>query len=120
MENRFNQRKSISLDVMVDHQGVGLVNAQTINISMGGMYIDTGRIRLPSNSSIKIFFSLNIECNNQTHDISGIVVRSKEDGVGIMFDGMSDDCNAALFSMIHGEHNRSTNGRKPHSKISTF
>lgn len=105
---------------MVDHQGVGLVNAQTINISMGGMYIDTGRIRLPSNASIKIFFSLNIECNNQTHDISGIVVRSQEDGVGIMFDGMSDDCNTALFSMIHGEQNRSTNGRRPHSKTSTF
>jgi len=120
MEHRFNQRKPMSLDVMINHQGLGLVNAQTINISMGGMYIDTGRIRLPSNSSIKIFFTLDIECNNRTHDISGIVVRSTTDGVGIMFDGMNDDCNSALFSMIHGENSKSVSSKGPNSKICTF
>ncbi|MCF6281964.1 MAG: PilZ domain-containing protein [Candidatus Polarisedimenticolaceae bacterium] len=120
MEHRFNQRKEMSLDVMINHQGLGLVNAQSTNISMGGMFIDTGRIRLPSNSAIKIFFTLDTECNNRTHDISAIVVRSTEHGVAIMFDGMSDHCNSALFSTIHGDSTASDSTDEPNSKICTF
>ena len=120
MEHRFNQRKEMSLDVMIDHQGLGFVNAQSINVSMGGMFIDTGRIRLPSNSAVKIFFTLDTECNNRTHDISGIVVRSTEHGVGIMFDGMSNNCNSALYSTIHGKSIESESVDEPNSKICTF
>ncbi len=120
MEHRFNQRKPVSLDVMIEHQGLGLVNAQTINVSMGGMYIDTGRIRLPSNSSIKILFTLDAKCNSRTHDVLGIVVRSTEDGVGIMFDGMNTECNSALFSIIHGKQEHSAANGEPNSKICTF
>jgi hypothetical protein len=120
MEHRFNQRKAVSLDVMINHQGLGLVSAQTINVSMGGMFIDTGRIRLSSNSCLKVLFTLDMECNNRTHDITAIVVRSTDFGVGIMFDGMDDDCNAALYSMLHGKSKESQSSNSSNSKICTF
>lgn len=106
MEHRFNLRKPISLDIMIDHQGLGLVSAQTLNISMGGMFIDTGRIRLPSNAVIQLSFTIESEWNNRTYSTSALVVHSGDDGVGIMFDTLNNSCNSVLLALIHNHQSK--------------
>ena len=105
MEHRFNLRKPIRLDVLISHQGLGLVSAQSLNVSMGGMFIDTGRVRLPSNAVIKLSFTFEPECNNNVYDISAIVVHSSDHGVGVMFDRLNDHCSSALYTRLHSEQN---------------
>ena len=100
MEHRCNVRKPLSLDVLIEHQGLGLVSARTLDISLGGMYIHTGRVRLPSNSIVHISFSLGTDFLSDSYKAKAMVVHKCDTGVGVMFDDLDPNTRSALQEML--------------------
>lgn len=84
MERRYQQRKSLDLDVILyDRQGqVGAFKAR--NLSVGGIYVETGPVDLCVGDLLDV--SCLVECGRaKMHNLRGIVVHHTGEGVGVMF-----------------------------------
>lgn len=84
MERRYQQRKALDLDVMLyDGQGpVGAFKAR--NLSIGGIYIETGPVDLCVGDLLDVFCL--VDCPKETrHNLRGIVVHHTDAGIGVMF-----------------------------------
>ncbi|MFZ0255347.1 MAG: PilZ domain-containing protein [Gammaproteobacteria bacterium] len=84
MERRYQQRKALDLDVVLyDGQGpVGAFKAR--NLSIGGIYIETGPMDLCVGDLLDVFCLVDSH-RAKRHNLRGIVVHHTDDGVGVMF-----------------------------------
>jgi hypothetical protein len=101
MEHRCSRRKPVSLDAVFSYRSLGLVHGRIRNIGMGGMLVETGRIRIPVYAELAT--SLFLDDNSTTPlRLDAVVVRSGEYGVGLMFDQLTSEMRDALHSFIYG------------------
>lgn len=84
MERRYQQRKALDLEVVV-YDGQGQVGAfKARNLSVGGIYIETGPVDLCIGDLLDV--SCFIDCHRaKRHNLRGIVVHHTDDGIGVMF-----------------------------------
>jgi hypothetical protein len=84
MERRYQQRKALDLDVVLyDGQGpVGAFKAR--NLSIGGIYIETGPVDLCVGDLLDVFCVVNCH-REKRHNLRGIVVHHTDGGIGVMF-----------------------------------
>ena len=84
MERRYQQRKAFDLDVVL-YDGQGQLGAfKAINVSIGGIYIQTGPADLCVGDLLDV--SCLVGCRrSKRHNLRGIVVHHTNDGVGVMF-----------------------------------
>lgn len=81
MDQRWNSRESISLNVILISGNIGLINGKTRDISFGGMFIETAPgICMDENVSVRLVIP-DYELN---HAIPAEVVRTEKGGTGIM------------------------------------
>lgn len=86
MEHRCGIRKSMALDVVLSYRALGLVKGRTHNISMGGMFVETGCIQLPVNALVEASISLSNESGpNEVRSTQAMVVHTGAGGAGLMF-----------------------------------
>ncbi len=85
VERRGNQRKAITQDVVLCCGHLGLVRGRASNISTGGMFVHTGRVRLDVNSRIEVCYGTSARGKREFHRLLAKVVRIDKAGLGLMF-----------------------------------
>lgn len=84
MEKRWSLRKSIQLDVVLHHDTAGVIKCKTRDISLEGMFIETDSQTLPVDDPVYLDFILQ-NGDNKLHHIRAKVVRTTDNGMGVMF-----------------------------------
>ena len=84
MEKRWSIRKAIQLDVVLHHDTAGAIKCRTRDISLEGMFIETDSKTLPIDEPVYLDFILQ-EGDNKLHHIRAKVIRTTENGMGVMF-----------------------------------
>lgn len=85
MEHRISTRKAVSVQVALYCDRVGMLRCETRNISLEGMFVETGNISIPMYVPVEAVFITNHDDKIHTHRLQAHVVRSESDGVGLMF-----------------------------------
>ncbi len=102
MERRWSLRKPVVLDAVLHHQPLGSVRCRTANISLGGVYLDTGRILLPIDAAVALDFIVPAAGNDRRlHHILAKVIRVTDEGVGLMFREFSARISRFLQDAYH-------------------
>jgi hypothetical protein len=100
MEQRNSQRSPVSLDVILNYGSLGLVHGRALDIGMGGMFVETGRIQLPVFATVEASLVLESTGLLAPMKIDTIVVRSVEKGVGLMFGELLPDTLETLRHLV--------------------
>lgn len=104
MEKRTSERQSAVQDVVVGYRNLGLVKGRTLDISLGGMCIDTGTTRLPVDAPVTVNFRIETATESLDCEAHAIVVRQTDSNCCLMFDGMNEKTHQALRSLVGDWH----------------
>lgn len=99
MEHRCSIRKSLTLDVVIDYRGLGLVRGRTQDIGMGGVFVDTGCVQLPVNAMVNL--AVMLDGVRHPLRIGAIVVHTQESGVGLLFEELDPECHDTLHQLVY-------------------
>jgi hypothetical protein len=83
MENRYSTRKPIALDVELHHGHTRFGTFKVRNISLEGMFVETGPLNLYPGDLIDA--SLTLRESTGKHEIRAVVVHHTDEGIGLMF-----------------------------------
>jgi hypothetical protein len=100
LERRTSERLLSVTKVTIGYSNLGLVPGKILNISLGGMCIDTGSVSLPVNAPVTISFVIETASGGIDCDAHAIVVRSQSSDCCVMFDGMNQETHQALRSLV--------------------
>lgn len=90
MNKRWNNRKPVELDLVINYPAIGLLRGKATNISYEGMFIETAVASLSYYSDIEI--TLNLPSLSETPvQIPAIVIHNSGKGIGIMFRNYSSE-----------------------------
>lgn len=84
-EKRNDIRTPFGFDVMICYEPFGLLRGRTRNVSLEGMFVETGQVRLPKNVCVQVVFSIPGVEKAQSHQIFARVVHSSKEGAGLAF-----------------------------------
>lgn len=102
IENRCSQRRPMSLDVVLNYHSLGLVQGKTRNLSMGGMFVEMGRIQLPVHAQVDVSLILENKGCCTPPRFEAVVVHDKEAGIGLMFNPPDPAGQDVLRQIIDG------------------
>jgi hypothetical protein len=100
MENRRSSRKPIRARVMLNSPHFGSIWVDSRNLSLGGMYVETGEFKLPANSTVDIAFWITGGHRQDCFNLRATVVRRIPGGAGLMFVRMETDTIRALSAAL--------------------
>jgi hypothetical protein len=109
-EHRWSARRSQHLDVALFNNKMSRLPVRTRNISLGGMFVETG-ISLPVNASVTLGFTLQAGERVSHHRLMASVVRLSEDGLGLMYDHLDDETVRSMREILYGPISCSLQGR---------
>lgn len=84
MNKRWNDRKTVSVGLVVNYPALGLLRGTAKNISHDGMFIETAATSLCNYSDIEVTMNLP-EFSDSPVQIQATIIHSNENGIGIMF-----------------------------------
>jgi hypothetical protein len=104
MEHRWSARKphecSVAIDSPFRTQAIGWMR----NIGLGGMFVETGALVLPTNAPVLVGFTFVMKDEyEEPFRLPGLVVRRTPAGVGIMFLETAADKLGALRRALYAE-----------------
>jgi hypothetical protein len=100
MENRRSSRKPIRVRVMLNSPHLGSIWVDSRNLSLGGMFVETGEFKLPANSTVDISFRIKGSNEPDSFTFKAIVVRRIPGGAGLMFVQMETHTIRALSAVL--------------------
>ena len=100
MEKRTSERQLSVRNVTVNYTNLGLVKGKTLDISLGGMCIETRPICLPLNAALTVTFTVETAAGFTDCEAHAIVVRVEGSSCCLMFDGMNQETHQALRSLV--------------------
>lgn len=100
MEFRSNERKPLTLHVVISYPGLGLVCGRTRDISLGGMFVETGQVILPRNQQVGLCFHLPMAGEDLLCVADARVVHNGQRGVGLGFRQMEKRTQEALREVL--------------------
>lgn len=95
-EKRYSERKPIDLEVVVSYAHVGLFRANVQDASQTGMYITSSTVEIPVQATVVVTFVCPEEGQPSCVNANGVVVHQSQQGFGLTFDSLDDDCTKAL------------------------
>ncbi len=84
-ERRENPRLPVALEVALYYNSLMLLDCRTRDISLEGVYVDTGGQALPQNAAVDLALSLQIGEEMRYHRLPAEVMRIDDEGIGLMF-----------------------------------
>lgn len=100
MEKRTSERQLSVRDVTINYSNLGLVKGKTLDISLGGISLDTRPICLPVNAAVTVTFAVETATIITDCEAHAIVVRVDGSKCSLMFDGMNQQTHQALRSLV--------------------
>lgn len=105
MEHRWHVRKNISLDVQLNHRNLPDIHGKTINISMGGMFVEANLTGISKCMSLDVMLSRHEDEKTRHCHIKAYVIHKNKNGVGLMFYAHDSETFKMLNEVIHGHQN---------------
>ena len=102
-DHRWSTRQSVSVPVKVYNGGEALLQGQTQNLGIGGMYVKTRHKKLPLNAEISVAFTVSANGNTSHHRLPATVVWSGDDGAGLMFTDFNVETVHTLREILYPE-----------------
>jgi len=84
MEHRWSRRKLLDLEVHVNSH-VGILCTSSRDVSLEGMFLHGPVKMLEKNSLVDLEFRLGKKSTAKVYRVKACIVRSTDDGVGVMF-----------------------------------
>jgi hypothetical protein len=103
MEHRWSTRKLLSRNVVVECPRVGLVRATMRDVSLGGMFVETGNTALPLHAPISVVFNLSPTKRDGDYCLPAMIVRHTSKGSGIMFLDPDAEALRSLRATLYGD-----------------
>ena len=86
MEHRLSSRTPLMMNVVIYYNGLGLLQARSIDVSRHGMLVRTGQMTLPLHAMVDVAFPLDAgKLSAPPQRTPAMVVRVAEEGIGLMF-----------------------------------
>ncbi|QKT02487.1 PilZ domain-containing protein [Ectothiorhodospiraceae bacterium 2226] len=109
MEYRWHMRKPMRLDVVLYYRGTRLLQCAAKDISLQGMFLNTGPAFFAKNVPVEVAFSLPDADGNMRHyHMRAVVVHGEAGGIGIMFRDYDTSLGDALRQAEHAGRARPT------------
>ncbi len=90
-ERRWCARKSIELDVGLYYDRLGLLSCRTLDMSMEGMFVNTGRITLSAFTKVDAVLTHHNGTDSQQIRLPARIVRVSPEGAGLQFHNFDSD-----------------------------
>lgn len=103
MEHRWSMRKPVASSVMVKSNSMGVIQGRVRDVSLGGIYVDTGNKPLDINSSVDLAFVESAEPAKRVCVVPAVVVRTTNEGAGLMFNRFAPSTFRMLQSLLLNE-----------------
>ncbi len=102
MEHRCSMRKQLTLDTVLSCPGLGLVSGRSRDIGLDGMFVEIGRIQIPSKAILNV--SLILDSFSSTHiQIDAAVMRCDDAGVGLKFQHLDQAMQGIMRILVFGD-----------------
>ena len=97
MEHRYETRKPLAVNVVIQDHDQTPILGQTRNISIGGMFVDTNQTKLPVNTFVNVSLFPMVDKQQKSFCASAFVIHSQDSGAGLMF----IDLNGQGIKVLH-------------------
>jgi len=95
IEQRWSQRRSVSLDVDVVTENSLLTNCRTRDVSLGGVFLEMKNNIVEKNQDVELVFTL-AKSEAAQHKLKARAIRVTDDGIGLMFKDFDTNSFRAL------------------------
>ncbi len=99
-ERRGNIRIESNLDVALYYNSLVLLSCRARDISLGGVFVDTGGQLLPQSTKIDVRFDASVDGQYRYHQLQAEVMHIKDQGVGLKFEHADFPSIASVVSMV--------------------
>lgn len=106
MEHRCNARRPVSLDAVFESRALGRITCRVRDIGLGGVLVETSRLRPALNSIVALSFAVPVDGVSQWCRVLAIVVHHTDRGVGLMFEDLSPDTRMTVKCLIESAPGR--------------
>lgn len=102
MEHRYDHRKLLTLDIVLNDREAGEIRGKTRNISLNGMMVDIGETPIRLNAIVDISFPL--KCGEFSHNcmVKAFVVHQQSGCIGLMFSEIDSNVRQMMRKLIFG------------------
>lgn len=107
IERRWNARIPLRLHAALYYSGLGIVKCDTIDISMDGALVVTGRVILNQDSTLDIILCSKNDIKSEQCRLKAVVTRLTPDGAGISFQDLTPENYRFLQFMMDAAANNS-------------
>jgi hypothetical protein len=97
MEHRCSVRKPFEFQLLIYKNGLPVQSSVSQNLGLGGVHIGAGTGAWRKHERLEIEF---LGCGPAGLRLPAVVVHQSDEGVGLMFDGMSNEQRRALRVML--------------------
>ncbi|HEB85511.1 MAG TPA: PilZ domain-containing protein [Gammaproteobacteria bacterium] len=104
MEKRWNERKHVQINAMINSSET-LISGKTHNISMGGMYL---KIAPGINIRSRHAISVSLSDGDDTVTFQSTIIRIDEDGLALKFSNYSPEMLSLLRRLLDDEADTQT------------
>lgn len=111
IERRQSMREPATFDATLSYPPLGLLRSKVRDISLDGMFVETGPIALHANTPVEVTVRLQKGNPREAYRLRALVVRVARDGAGLMFGDFDDATFRAVRDLLRkttaaGETNR--------------
>ena len=106
MEHRWSLRKPVSFEVRVSQKCNPVIRCRSRNISLEGMFIETGIVIPPVGSCVDVEFALLSGEVWEQIRMPAVVVHRTEYGCGIVFHAFNTKVFRSIERMLYTQYNR--------------
>lgn len=99
-ERRWNLRKPVTADVVIDNQPIGLMRGRITNVSVGGLYVHTGPLTPAPQAHVELVLLRQAESGTRVFRIPTMVVRTANQGVGLVIHQYDLDSFRTLVALL--------------------
>jgi hypothetical protein len=86
MEHRYTKRKPTDLHVVVSCPRVGLFRGRVLNLSLGGMSVQSDCVVIPMHAPVMVSFQPDLDDPQWCLQVQGMVIHQDGNAFGLMFD----------------------------------
>jgi hypothetical protein len=105
MEQRWSLRKPVTFEVQVTHKCYPLIRGRSVNISLEGLFIDTGIMVFPVGSCVEVEFALMTGRVWEQARMPAVVVHRAAHGCGIAFHAFDTRVFRSIERMLYTRDN---------------
>lgn len=100
MEHRFGNRRRVRAVVVLHARGAAPVLAQTREVSISGMFVETPPESFAANSVLDVELTLPGAAGLRTYRWQAMVIRTTATGIGMMFDRLRPPAITRLLASV--------------------